>query len=143
MSQRSDVAPSTLGVDLDPDGVFVEYLDGSEVLYRGVPEPVEGTLRCAGGKEVHVLVTDPGETEGVMVYVNDRKTDAAILESTGVGRVVLEPGEETELFPGVEARADGYVVEVDADPDVAGGRVFVFEEDEFGERSYEVVAGEG
>ncbi|MFB6295885.1 MAG: DUF5796 family protein [Halobacteriales archaeon] len=143
MSQRSDVPPSTLGIELDPDGVFVEYLDGSEVLYRGVPEQVERTVRCAGGKEVHVLVTDPGETEGVMVYVNDRKTDAAILESTGVGRVVLEPGEETELFPGVEARADGYAVEIDADPDLAGGRVFVFEENELGERSYEIVGSEG
>jgi hypothetical protein len=142
MSQHGDVAPSTIGVELDPDGVFVEYLDGSEVLYRGVPEPREDTVRCQPGKEVHVLVTDPGETEGVMVYVNDRKTHADILESTGVGRVVLDPGEETELFPGVRARADGHAIEVTADPDAAGGRVFVFEEDSLGERSYEIVEGE-
>ena len=142
MSQHDDVAPSTVGVDLDPDGVFVEYLDGSEVLYRGVPETVEGTVRCQPSKEVHVLVTDPGETEGVMVYVNDRKTHADILESTGVGRVVLDPGEETELFPGVRGRGDGHAVEIDADPGAAGGRVFVFEEDELGERSYEIVEGE-
>jgi hypothetical protein len=141
MSKRSDVAPSTIGVDLDPDGVFVEYLDGSEVLYRGVPEAVEGTVRCQPGKEVHVLVTDPAETEGVLVYVNDRKTHADILESTGVGRVVLEPGEKTEPFPGVRARADGHAIEIEADPGAAGGRVFVFEEDELGERSYEIVGG--
>jgi hypothetical protein len=141
MSQRSDIAPSTIGVDLDPDGVFVEYLDDSEVLYRGVPEAIEGTVRCQPGKEVHVLVTDPDESEGVMVYVNDRKTHEDILESTGVGRVILEPGEETELFPGVRARADGHAIEVEGDPDVAGGRVFVFEEDELGERSYEIVGG--
>jgi hypothetical protein len=138
MSQHSDVAPSTISVELDPDGVFVEYLDGSEVLYRGVPETREDTVRCQPGKEVHVLVTDPGETEGVMVYVNDRKTHANILESTGVGRVVLEPGEETELFPGVRAQADGHAIEVSADPDTAGGRVFVFEENALGERSYEI-----
>lgn len=142
MSQHGDVAPSTIGVELDPDGVFVEYLDGSEVLYRGVPESTEGTVRCQPGKEVHVLVTDPGETEGVMVYVNDRKTHADILESTGIGRVVLEPGERTELFPGVSARADGHAIEVTATPGAAGGRVFVFEENELGERSYEIVAGE-
>jgi hypothetical protein len=141
MSQRSDVAPSTIGVELDPDGVFVEYLDGSEVLYRGVPEAVEGGVRCQPGTEVHVLVTDPTETEGVMVYVNDRKTHADILESTGVGRVVLEPGEESELFPGVQARADGYAIEIEGDPGAARGRVFVFEEDELGERSYEIVEG--
>jgi len=141
MSKRSDVAPSTIGVDLDPDGVFVEYLDGSEVLYRGVPVAVEGTVRCQPGKEVHVLVTDPTETEGVMVYVNDRKTHADILESTGVGRVVFDPGEETEPFPGVRVRADGHAIEIEADPDAAGGRVFVFEEDELGERSYEIVGG--
>lgn len=142
MSQRSDVAPSTIGVELDPDGVFVEYLDGSEVIYRGVPDAIDGPVRCQPGKEVHVLVTDPDETAGVMVYVNDRKTHEDILESTGVGRVVLEPGEETELFPGVRARADGHAVEVEGDPDVASGRVFVFEEDELGERSYEIVGGE-
>jgi catechol 2,3-dioxygenase-like lactoylglutathione lyase family enzyme len=141
MSQRSDVAPSTIGVELDPDGVFVEYLDGSEVLYRGVPETRAGTVRCQPGKEVHVLVTDPDETEGIMGYVHDRKTHADILESTGVGRVVLEPGEETELFPGVTARADGHAIEIEGDPDAAGGRVFVFEEDELGERSYEIVEG--
>ena len=141
MSQHGDVAPSTIGVELDPDGVFVEYLDGSEVLYRGVPESTRGTVRCQPGKEVHVLVTDPEETEGVMVYVNDRKTHADILESTGVGRVVLEPGEETELFPGVSARADGHAIKVTADPDAAGGRVFVFEENELGERSYEIIEG--
>jgi len=142
MSQRSDVAPSTISIDLDPDGVFVEYLDGSEVLYRGVPEATEGSVRCQPSKEVHVLVTDPDETEGVMVYVNDRKTHSDILKSTGVGRVVLDPEEETELFPGVRARADGYAVVIEADPEVAGGRVFVFEEDELGERSYEIVGGE-
>ena len=141
MSQRSDVAPSTISIELDPDGVFVEYLDGSEVLYRGAPEAVEGPVRCQPGKEVHVLVTDPTETEGVLVYVNDRKTHADILESTGVGRVVLEPGEETELFPGVNASADGHTIEITGDPDAAGGRVFVFEEDELGERSCEIVGG--
>jgi len=142
MSARNDVAPSTLGVELAEEGVYVEYTDGREAFYNGVPERVEGTLRTNPGKDVHVLVTDPTETEGVLVYVNDLKTHDEILESTGVGRVLLDPGEEEELFPGVTVRADGYAVEVEADPETARGRVFVFEEDELGEYAYELFAAE-
>ena len=140
MSARNDVAPSTLGVELAEEGVYIEYTDGREAFYNGVPERVEGTLRTNPGKDVHVLVTDPTETEGVLVYVNDLKTHDEILESTGVGRVLLDPDEEEELFPGVTVRADGYAVEVEADPETARGRVFVFEEDELGEYAYELFA---
>ncbi|CQH57572.1 uncharacterized protein HHUB_2562 [Halobacterium hubeiense] len=142
MSARNDIAPSTLGVELEEEGVYVEYTDGRRTFYNGVPEKVHGTVRCRPGKDVHVLVTDPTETEGVLVYVNDRKTHDEILESTGVGRVLLDPGEEEELFPGVTVRADGYATEVEADPEEARGRVFVFEEDELGERSFELFAPE-
>ena len=141
MSQRSDVSPGTLGVEIDPDGVAVEYLDGRRAVYRGAPEPTEGTVRCQPGKDVHVLVTDADGTEGAMVYVNDRKTHDDILESTGVGRLLLEPGEEATVFPGVTVGMDGYAVAVGADPAATGGRVFVFEEDELGERAYEIVEG--
>ena len=74
MSQRRDVSPATLAVAVG-DGVTVEYLDGREVTYPGPVEPVEGSVRCGPGKEVHVLVTDAGGDRGVMVYVNDRNTD--------------------------------------------------------------------
>lgn len=139
MSQRSDVPPNTIGVELDPEGVFVEYLDGSDVFYQGVPKKVSGPVRCQPGKQVHVLITDPDGSEGVMMYVNDRKTHDEILESSGVGRVLLEPDEVTELFPGIRARGVGYGVEIDADPSEADGRIFVFEEDEIAERSFEIV----
>lgn len=139
MSQRSDVAPSTLSIDLDPDGVFVEYLDGREIFYHGVPEKRTGSVRCQPGKEVHVLVTDPSGTEGVMMYINDHNTHDDILESTGVGRLMVDPGETIQVFPGVTAHADGYAIVVEADTDIADGRVFVFEEDELGERSFELV----
>jgi hypothetical protein len=86
-------------------------------------------------------VTDPTETEGVMVYVNDLRTHDDILEATGVGRVILDPGESEELFPGVTVRRlGGGRNEVEADPAVARGRVFVFVEDEMGEASYELVS---
>ena len=142
MSVRSDVSPDTLPVELAEEGIYVEYADGRRVFYNGVPEKVEGDLRTQPGKLVHVLVTDPTETEGVLMYVNDRKTHDEILQDSGVGRIVLDPGETEELFPGVELRMDGYAVVVDADPEVARGRVFVFEEDELGERSFEVVSEE-
>ncbi|WP_137287322.1 DUF5796 family protein [Halorussus salinisoli] len=139
MSARNDVAPDTLGVELAEDGIVVEYTDGRDTYYRGVPEKVAGTLRTQPNKLVQILVTDPTETEGVMMYVNDRNTHDDILESSGVGRVMLDPGEEEELFPGVTVRMDGYAIEVEADPETARGRVFVFEEDELDEQSYEMV----
>jgi len=139
MSARNDVAPDTLGVELTEDGILVEYTDGREAFYHGAPEKVDGTLRTQPGKLVQVLVTDPTETEGVLMYVNDRNTHDEILEETGVGRVMLDPGEAESLFPGVDVRMDGYAIEVEADPEVARGRVFVFEEDQLGESSYEFV----
>jgi hypothetical protein len=144
MSTREDVAPSTLGIELREEGIEVEYLDGRTTLYRGVPEAVPGTLRTGPGKEVHVLVTDPTETEGVMMYINDRATEAEILESTGVGRVMLEADETEEVFPGVVVRAaGGERLELEADPEAARGRVFAFVEDEWGEQSYELLNDDG
>jgi hypothetical protein len=140
MSQRSHVAPETLGISLEPEGIEVEYVDGRSVFYHGVPEPREGSVVCPPGREVHVLVTSPDEHEGVIVYVNDRKTHGDILRSTGVGRVLVDRGETASLFPGVDAENHGYRIEVTADPEAARGRVFVFAEDETGEASYELVA---
>ena len=139
---RNDVAPDTVPIELDPDGVRVEYTDGRSVFYHGVPRKAEGSVTSAPGKDVHVLVTDPTETEGVMVYVNDRKTHDDILRDSGVGRVIVDRGATESLFPGVEATNEGYRVEVRADPETAMGRVFVFVEDEMGEASYEIVAPE-
>lgn len=140
MTERSDIAPETLHVSLDPEGVEVEYLDGRSAFYHGVPRKREGSVVCPPGRDVHVLVTSPEETTGVMVYVNDRTTADEILESTGVGRVILARDEETSLFPGVDAENLGYRIEVRADLDLARGRVFVFAEDEMGEAAYELVA---
>lgn len=142
MSVRSDVSPSTLGVVVNDDTVVVEYLDGRRVTYRDEPQRMLGAVRCQPGKHVHVLVTDPTTSEGVMVYINDRKTHDDILEATGVGRIVLDSNESAEVFPGVTARMDGHAVVVEADLSIAGGRVFVFEEDDLGERAFEIVGEE-
>ena len=145
MEGRSEVAPDTLPVELQEDGVLVEYTDGREVFYRGVPEKVVGTLATPPGKDVHVLVTDGSDTQGVLVYVNERKTEDGILEDTGVGRVLLDREERTTVFPGVavEDVGNGLRVEVEVeDPEVVDGRVFVFAEDGMSEHSYEVVPAE-
>jgi hypothetical protein len=139
MTAHTEVPPQPLEVELAEEGIYVTYRDNRRVFYNGVPEAVEGTLRCRPGKEVQVLVTDPSGTDGVMTYVNELKTEDEILESSGVGRVLLDSGESTELFDGVTASVDGLAVEITADPDVAGGRVFVFEEDELGEAMYEIM----
>lgn len=142
MADRNDVAPETLQVTLEPEGVEVEYTDGRSVFYHGVPQKREGSVVCPPGREVHVLVTSPEGREGVMVYVNDRSTHDDILESTGVGRVLIERGESESLFPGVEATNQGYRTKVSADPAAARGRVFVFAEDQTGEAAYELVGSE-
>jgi hypothetical protein len=139
MSNRNDVPPDTLGVELQEDGVSVEYHDEREAFYRGVPSVVEGSVRTAPGKEVHVLVTNASETQGVLVYVNDLNTHDDILEESGVGRVMVDEGDEQSLFPGVYATVEGHRVTVSVDFDAVDGRVFVFEEDEMGERSVEIV----
>jgi len=141
MSARNDVPPETLSVELDEDGVIVEYNDGREVFYRGVPRTTEDRVVAAPAKDVHVLVTDPTETQGVLLYVNDLSTHDDILDGTGVGRIILDNEEET-VFPGVTVRDTSMRIEVEAEPETARGRVFVFVEDEMGEQSYEIVGEE-
>lgn len=139
MSNRSEISPDTLRIDLDPEGIEVEYIDDRSVFYHGIPQKAVESVVTPPQKQVHVLVTDPTETEGVMIYVDDRKTDDEILRSSGVGRVLLDRGEETSIFPGITVREEGYRIEVEADPETARGRVFVFAEDEMGEHSWEIV----
>lgn len=141
MDDFEEVPPDTLSIELVEEGVVVEYTDGREAFYRGVPERIESPHQTAPGKDTHVLVVDESETSGVLMYVNERRTDAEILEGTGVGRVLLDEGEETTLFPGVTVRGGGLRSEIVVEEDVSG-RVFVFEEDQFSEHSYELLPAE-
>jgi len=141
MDVYSEVAPDSLPVELREDGIVVEYTDGREVYYRGVPERVTSPFQTPPGKDLHVLVTDGSGTRGVLVYVNERRTEDEILESTGVGRVLLETDERTTVFPGVAVEDVGgglrETVEM-VDPGAVDGRVFMFAEDEMSEQSYEL-----
>jgi len=140
MNAYEEVPPDTLPVDLVEGGVVVEYADGRDVFYRGPPERVESPHQTAPGKDVHVLVTDETETSGVLVYVDEKRTDAEILRDTGVGRVLLDTGEETTLFPGVAVTGGNLRATITVDHEAVDGRVFVFEEDQFSEFAYELVA---
>lgn len=140
MSRASEIAPSTLPVELTEGGISVEYLDGREVFYHGIPAKAVGSHETTPGTEVHVLVTDADGTGGVLTYINDRKTDGEILEDSGVGRVLLDDGETASLFPGVTVRCSGFSFEIAVDFETVDGRVFVFEENEMQERRYEIVS---
>jgi len=135
---RSDVPPRRSG-STSARRASSSSTSTGEPPSSGVPDAVEGSVTAGPGKETHVLVTDPTETEGVMTYVNDYNTDDEILEDSGVGRVIVEDGERDEVFPGVIVGRTGQRNEVIADPEIAGGRVFVFVEDGWTEGSYEIV----
>jgi len=139
MDAFEEVPPDTLSVELVDGGIIVEYADGREVFYRGPPDTIESPHETAPGKDTHVLVTDGTERSGVLVYVDEKKTDAEILRATGVGRLLLDPGEETTLFPGVVVSGGNLRAEIRVDHDAVDGRVFVFEEDQFGEYACEIV----
>jgi len=136
---HSEVPPDTLTVELTDGGIGVRYTDGRRVFYHGVPTPVESPHRTAPGKEVHVLVTDGSGASGVLLYVNERGTDEEILSDSGVGRVLVGRGERATLFPGVTVEGGQLRETVAVDHDALDGRVFVFEEDQFEERSFEIV----
>jgi hypothetical protein len=139
MTSHSEVSPDTLAVDLTADGVEIEYADGRRVFYRGVPRAVDGPLTPPPGRDVHVLVTAADDAHGILVYVDERTTEDDILESTGVGRVLLDPDDEATIFPGVTAKRGQMRVEIAVDHGTVDGRVFVFAEDARGEQSYELV----
>jgi len=135
----SEVPPDTLSVELTDGGIGVRYTDGRRVFYHGVPTAVESPHETAPGKEVHLLVTDSSGASGVLLYVNERATDDGILSDSGVGRVLVGAGERATVFPGVAVEGGDLRETIAVDHGAVDGRVFVFEEDQFEERSFELV----
>lgn len=136
MRHRSNVSPVPLAVERDDDDIVLEYLDGRTVRYRGPLEPREGSVSAPITLELQVLVLDEDASEGIMVYVNDYDTVDDILEETGVGRVLLGDGDTEALYPGVIATRSGQTIEVEVDDALTDAWVFVFVENQFGERAY-------
>lgn len=141
MSYRSAVPPSTLSVRILEDAIEVVYHDGRRVRYENEPTTVTGSVRTRPGTIVQVLVVDTEADEGAITYVNDRDSHDDILEKTGVGRLIVEPGDTKGIFQGVTAHGDGHAVEVRLEDEV-DERVFVFAEDDRGEAAYELIPDE-
>lgn len=135
----SAVDPTTLSISIDESGVEVTYDDGRTVRYRGVPEACGASVTVSAHRRVHVLATDADCETGALVYLTDRRTHHAVLEESGVGRYLPDASGQTVL-PGVTARRDDSRLEIVADPDAVSGRVFVFEEDDHSEQSFELLA---
>ncbi len=133
------VSPATLAVTIDDDGIAVRYLDGRETVYPATPEPTVSPLRTAPGRLVQVLLVEPDETAGILVYVNDRDTASEILEESGVGRINLNSDEEAAVLPGVSVEMDGHHAVVDVEHDAIEGRLFVFSEGPLDSRAYELI----
>lgn len=137
----SNVPPDTVAVDLRDGGVGIEYCDGRETFYAGVPQAAH-RVRAAPGTEVHLLVTDKPPTRGVLLYVDDRRTPDEVLSESGVGRVLLDDGENRSPVPGITVARDHHSHVIEGDPERIDGRAFVFAENEHEERRYELATPE-
>lgn len=136
MRHRSNVSPDPLPVEATDAGIVLEYQDGRRVEYGATSRRPSGDIEATTAYEIHVLVTDEAPTEGVMVYVNDYNTSDDILESTGVGRLILGDGEQAAVYPGVTARRDGERITISTDAEAVEGRVYSFVENQLDERAY-------
>lgn len=133
MQHRSNVSPVPLTVERSAEAVRVHYLDDRVVTYRGPFEERDGELAANRSFEVHVLVIDPESGDGIMTYVNDYDTTDPILESTGVGRVLIEDGQHEAIYPGITATLAGETVRVTVDETAADMWVYGFVENDRGE----------
>ena len=136
MSDRSNVSPVPLPVAHDDRGIVIEYLDGRRVTYRAPVTSTDGSVRGTVTREIHVLIVDQSSDDGIMVYINDYDTDDAVLETSGVGRVILADGEEEAIFPGVRVSRVREHVDVRVDEQLSDVDVVVFVEDDRGEQAY-------
>lgn len=139
MEARSNVSPVPLTLHPGESQMTLEYLDGRRVEYEAPLETQSGSVSANVAYEIHVLVTDADETEGIMTYVNDYDTSDEILESTGVGRVLLDVDDREALYPGVTARRSADQITIDVEADAIDGSVYAFVENQLDERVYRLV----
>ena len=137
MALTTEVHPVKLNAEIASEGINIEYLDGRTVKYASKPHKIEKCIRCQPGKDVHVISIQKGR--GEIVYVDELKTDHKILESTGVGKYLVPSGKSVEIFEGITAQKEGHSIEICVDFKSANGRLFVFQEDEFGELAHELI----
>ncbi len=136
MQPRTNVSPVQLPVDIGTDDVTIEYLDRRLVSYRAPVVERDEPVHAVHTYELHVLVTDATGEAGYMTYVNDLDTTDDILESTGVGRVILDADESVSLHPGVTASREGETITIQLTTSDLDSRVYVFVEHQLDERAY-------
>ena len=137
MGLRKEVHSAKLNAEITSKGIELTYLDGRTVIYSREPEKVEKHIKCQPGKDIHLIIIE--NNTGKIMYIDELKTDHTILESTGVGKYLIPLKETIEVYAGVLARKEGHSIEIIADFDRVNGRIFVFQEDEFGERAHEII----
>lgn len=133
MEHRSNVSPVPLTVERSTEAVSLQYLDDRVVTYRGPFEESQSELRANRSFEVHILVIDPDTGEGIMTYINDYDTSDEILESTGVGRVLIDDGQREVIYPGITATLEGETIHVSLDSSIDDVWVYAFVENDRGE----------
>ena len=58
-----------------------------------------------------------------------------------MGKYLVPSGKSVEIFEGITAQKEGHSIEICVDFKFANGRLFVFQEDEFGELAHELIRG--
>ena len=118
MSNRSDIAPSSLSVELTEDGVAVEYLDGRTAFYHGIPSKVEERVRTAPGKDTHVLITDETETTVALIERVKQERDVTIVLIEHDMEIVFRISDRIAVLSQGAKIADGTPAEIQGDPTV-------------------------
>ena len=133
MQHRSNVSPVPLTVERSTEAVSLQYLDDRVVTYRGPFDEHQSDLTANRSFDVHILVIDPDTGDGIMTYINDYDTSDAILESTGVGRVLIDDGQREVIYPGITATLEGEAINVSIDSSTDDVWVYAFVENDRGE----------
>lgn len=140
MTYRTNVSPTFLPVRKQGSQIELTYLDGRVVTYSGPFNSSLDTIEANRSVEVHVLIVDHDFTEGMMVYINDYDTIDDILESSGVGRIILADESVESLYPGVQVSRDGERIRVNASDAPSDIWVYAFIESQLTENAYRLSA---
>ena len=143
MTYRTNVSPTFLPVRKRDSQIELTYLDDRTVTYSGPFDTSLDTVEANRSVEVHVLIVDSEFKEGMMVYINDYDTVDDILESSGVGRIILPDGGVETLYPGVRVIRDGERIRVTAGEAPDDIWCFAFIESQLSEDAYRLCSPTG
>ena len=140
MTFRTNVSPTLLPIRRRNSAIEISYLDGRVVTYNGPFSTDDASVESTRSVEIHVLIVNEEFSEGMIVYVNDYDTVDAILESTGVGRILLDDEDRELLYPGVEASRQGERIVISAESAPSDTWVYVFVESQLAEEAHQLAS---